>query len=70
MTQMGMPIELIGELTLFGLRGLKGGRELESIVTDIIDQAKGDQQQPQMPQAGGMPANVAMMPPQGALPIA
>ena len=50
MTQMGMPIELIGQIIMFGLQGMKGGRELESLVTNLIDQSK--QEEPQQIPAG------------------
>lgn len=51
MTQMGLPVELVGQMLLFGLKGFKGARELEDMIQTMMDgQAAQQQQQQEQPQ--------------------
>jgi hypothetical protein len=48
MLQMGVPMDLIGQMLLFGMKGFKGGRELEDMIQTLLD-AQSAPQQPKQP---------------------
>lgn len=45
--QMGVPMDLVGQMLLFGLKGFKGGRELEDMIEGLLEaQANQEPAQP------------------------
>lgn len=46
LTQIGLPLQFVGQMLLFGLKGFKGARELEDSIQDMLDNLGQQQGQP------------------------
>jgi hypothetical protein len=47
MLQMGVPMDLVGQMLLFGMKGFKGGRELEDMIQTLLDAQSAPKEPPQ-----------------------